>query len=237
MPKKQERAAEVVAPLELRIMDALVRVPLDRVPRSAAVKCRRIWRRCETGPEGAASATGLVATGEVDPGDFEWAVKGPALQLLTQAVTRCGIELHAGRRLLFHAAAVANPETGATFVFVAPGGTGKTTLSAVLGREFAYVTDETVCITNDFSVVPYPKPLSRRQGRIHKEESAPDDLGLLEVGAAPWLADIAVIKRTGAPARAGGWAARHRVCGGGRSLAPHPGDPGSHGSPHGPVGV
>ena len=133
MPKKQERAAEVVAPLELRIMDALVRVPLDRVPRSAAVKCRRIWRRCETGPEGAASATGLVATGEVDPGDFEWAVKGPALQLLTQAVTRCGIELHAGRRLLFHAAAVANPETGATFVFVAPGGTGKSQFVLQMG--------------------------------------------------------------------------------------------------------
>ena len=46
--------------------------------------------------------------------------------------------------LMLHAAGLADPATGATAVFVAPGNTGKTTLCRTLGPVRTYVSDETV---------------------------------------------------------------------------------------------
>ncbi|WOQ16347.1 PqqD family protein [Raineyella sp. W15-4] len=120
------------------------------------------------------------------------------LQHTTQAVTRALIAAQTGRLLMFHAGACADPATGATVAYVASSGTGKTTLSRVLGRTLGYLTDETVGITADGSVLPYPKPLSIRQDgtAAPKRESSPDDLHLLPAPADPWLRRIVLLHRT-----------------------------------------
>lgn len=104
---------------------------------------------------------------------------------LTQAVTTASITEQSGSLLMIHAGAVTNPETRATFAYAAPGGTGKTTLSTLLGRQWCYVTDETVAVTDDGGVIAYEKPLSTRMAADvpkgaprFKSELSPDDLRL-----------------------------------------------------------
>lgn len=63
---------------------------------------------------------------------------------------------------------------GASLVYVAPGSTGKTTLSQLLGQRFGYLTDETVGIADDGTIFPYPKPLSvRRPDASHLKDGVP----------------------------------------------------------------
>ncbi len=64
-----------------------------------------------------------------------------------------------GEALMLHASAVALDD-GRVIGFVGPSGRGKTTASQALGRTYGYVTDETLAIRADGSVVAYPKPLS-----------------------------------------------------------------------------
>lgn len=100
---------------------------------------------------------------------------------LTQQITRKLIDARMGQLLMLHAGAVANPNNGSAAIFVAPGGTGKTTLTKLMGRDFAYLTDETVGLDPRTGVVlPYPKPLSVRpdDGSGIKSEISPDELGL-----------------------------------------------------------
>ena len=118
-----------------------------------------------------------------------------ALTSLTQAVTRAAIEEQSGRLLMFHAGALADLRTGAAVIYVAPGGTGKTTLSSTLGRGRGYITDETVAVTRGGEIVPYPKPLSTRLTSGGKGEVAPGSLGLGPVATAPWVAGLLSLRR------------------------------------------
>ena len=95
--------------------------------------------------------------------------------------TSRAIESARGTHLLFHAACLAAPDTGAAMVLVAASGTGKTTATRRLGPHFAYLTDETAIIAPDgLTVTPYPKPLSLlgSRGVRPKTQRGPDDLGL-----------------------------------------------------------
>ena len=98
---------------------------------------------------------------------------------------------------MLHAAAVGNPDTGASLALVAPGGTGKTTLARLLGAEYAYLTDETVGIREDGVILPYEKPLSIRRSpkSWEKDEVSPDALGLRRPVARPRLRSLALIRR------------------------------------------
>ncbi len=118
------------------------------------------------------------------------------LMVTTQSVTRALITAQVGRLLMLHAGAVSHPTTGATLVYVAPGGTGKTTLSRLLGQRFGYVTDETVGIDEGLNILPYPKPLSIRppEGGT-KDEVSPDRLGLSAVAAAPHATRLVLLGR------------------------------------------
>lgn len=78
---------------------------------------------------------------------------------LTSEITLGAIGGLSGDALMLHASAVAL-EDGGVVGLVGPSGRGKTTASRVLGRTFGYVTDETLAIRTDGSVVAYPKPLS-----------------------------------------------------------------------------
>ncbi len=127
-----------------------------------------------------------------------------ALQRLTQGVTARLIAAQVGRLLMLHAGAVSHPVTGESLVFVAPGGTGKTTLARALGRRYGYLTDETVGIDDSGRIHPSPKPLSLRvPGGGHKEESSPDDLGLARAHPEPTVRRVILLDRppghTGAP--------------------------------------
>lgn len=114
----------------------------------------------------------------------------------TQAITHALIRAQVGRLLLLHAGAVSHLRTGRTLVFVAEGGTGKTTLARTLGRHYGYLTDETVGIDAGNHVLPYPKPLSlrTRAGRP-KQETSPDALHLLHPETAPTVAQVVVLAR------------------------------------------
>lgn len=145
------------------------------------------------GPGGPHPADGPhEPTGPVTAADLE-----DLLQLLTQRVTVAAIDALAGHHLMLHAACLADPGTGRAAVFVAAGGTGKTTLVRVLGPDRWYVTDETAVIRVDGSIEPYPKPLSVRRapGSPWKDETPPSWAGLEPPAAPVHAAALAVLRR------------------------------------------
>jgi hypothetical protein len=122
------------------------------------------------------------------------------LSHLTQEVTRAAIEARAGELFMFHAGALSDQRSGATLAFVAPGGTGKTTLVRTLGPGRGYVTDETVGVRADLAIEPYNKPLSvRRPDGGPKDETSPLSLGLEVPRVRPWLAGMVVLRRDQEP--------------------------------------
>lgn len=115
---------------------------------------------------------------------------------LTSLVTVTAILANAGELTMLHACGVADPITGAVVALVAKSGTGKTTAASVLSRTYGYVTDETVAIRPDGSVLPYPKPLSVKQGPGQpKRQVGPDELGLQPAPAKPFIQSIVLLDR------------------------------------------
>ncbi|WP_173921762.1 hypothetical protein [Agromyces sp. Marseille-P2726] len=80
-------------------------------------------------------------------------------QRITTEVTLGAIGGLRGGALMLHASAVALDD-GRVIGFVGPSGRGKTTAARALGRSYGYVTDETLAVRADGSVIAYPKPLS-----------------------------------------------------------------------------
>ena len=116
---------------------------------------------------------------------------------LTQRVTYAALRAQAGAAVFFHAGGICDPSTGAAVVYVAPGGTGKTTLTRTLGRGLGYLSDETIAVRSDGSIMPYLKPLSIRRGGdvTMKDEVAPGELGLRAPTVAPWIAGLVILRR------------------------------------------
>lgn len=118
----------------------------------------------------AARTRGAVASDDVDD----------LLHHLSPAVTLRLIEARAGSLMMLHACALAHPATGRVTVLVAPSGTGKTTLSRTLGRDFGYLTDETAGVDEQGRLLAYPKPLSviPTPGAAVKQQVSPSEYGL-----------------------------------------------------------
>jgi hypothetical protein len=100
---------------------------------------------------------------------------------LSPLLTRLAITERRRDLILFHACAVADPDTGDTVVLYGPSGTGKTTLARTLCTDLAYLSDETAGVAPDLRVVPYVKPLSIivDPGDRLKEQVSPGRLGLV----------------------------------------------------------
>lgn len=164
-------------------------------------RIRSSWRSCAA----ADSADARVISADVPrpgavPPDGARVLSHSVAQLeesLTSTLTLEAIGERRGDLLMLHACGVA-ADDGRVLAFVAASGTGKTTASRVLGERFGYVTDETVAVTPDGTVLPYPKPLSVKPatGSAPKAQLSPVDLGLRPVPQAPLvLAGIVLLER------------------------------------------
>lgn len=116
-------------------------------------------------------------------------------ELITSHLTFGAIEAQAGHLVMLHASGVADLGTGRVVALVAKSGTGKTTSCRLLGREFGYITDETVAIRGDGTVLPYPKPLSVKNGKPNKDQIGPNELGLLDAPDRPHIHGLALLDR------------------------------------------
>lgn len=117
---------------------------------------------------------------------------------VSREITMASIHRRSGQCLMLHAAGLATGD-GRTVALVAASGTGKTTASRVLGRSLGYVSDETVCVEHDLSVLAYPKPLSvvvDPDAPHGKSESSPDELGLGRAVADLSLSATVVLHRS-----------------------------------------
>jgi hypothetical protein len=164
-------------------------------------RIRRSWSRCVT--ESAAQAIDVSAGIGIGSGqnDEIFSVRSSTLaqfeETLTSSLTIRAIGEQKQHLLMLHACGVAD-EDGRVVALVAASGTGKTTAARVLGGHYRYVSDETVALARDGSVVPYPKPLSVKQtGEPQpKVQLAPDEAGLRPLsGAALTLAAVVMLDR------------------------------------------
>ncbi|MFJ4209305.1 hypothetical protein ACIPY2_12690 [Paenarthrobacter sp. NPDC089675] len=116
---------------------------------------------------------------------------------LTSAVTTAGVNAGEGGLLMLHAAGLADVESGRTVALVARSGMGKTTATRRLGTEFGYVTDETVALDANGTLLPYAKPLSVivEDPPAPKRQMGPDELGLLRAPKSPALASVVLLDR------------------------------------------
>ena len=122
------------------------------------------------------------------------------MHLLAQAVTVAGIDRQARRLLMLHGGAVADPSTDRAVAVVAASGAGKTTFVRKTGHGLVYLTDETVALEDDCSIVPYPKPLSiHAEGVNLKEQLTPDEAGLTPPSATYSLAALWFLDRREEP--------------------------------------
>ena len=125
------------------------------------------------------------------------------MHLLAPAITVAGIDQQAGQLLMLHAAAIADPTTGRAVVAVAASGGGKTTFVRTAGGDRVYLTDEAVALTDDHSIVPYPKPLSvHTAGQNLKAHTRPDHFGLLRPTGDYTMAALWSLERSAGPTRA-----------------------------------
>lgn len=171
---------------------------------TAATEIERVWHLCAAPPDGRPDAVVRVAyddascsVTDLDAGVVEGGSLPDLMQMLTQAVTRAAIDAQAGKLVMLHAAGIQDPSTGSAVALVGPGGAGKTTLIRTLCPGLGYITDETVAITGDNTVLPYPKPLSvrREPSSPWKDETDPLRFGVLAPARPATLAAVVMLDR------------------------------------------
>lgn len=180
-----------------------VRVDGNRAD-AAVAEIERVWHLCTARDDNNFDALVRVthddasaALADIEAGIVQGRHLPDLMQALTQTVTRAAIDAQKGHLVLLHAAGMQCPDTGAVVALVGPGGTGKTTLIRTLCPGRGYVTDETVAVTADNTVLPYPKPLSvrREPSSLWKDETDPLEFGVLTPTQPAPLAAIILLNR------------------------------------------
>jgi hypothetical protein len=180
--------------VRLRVLGVTVDVLFDG-PRHAADAriVRDVWHQCvldrSTDP-----ANAEVHIGDVNDVDA-------LLHWLSQEVTLRAIDARAGELLMLHAAAVADPGTGAALAAIGPSGMGKSTWLRTHGPGRRYLSDETVAVHSDLGLVSHAKPVSV-SGGVFKRQVPPGELGLLHAEGTEQLVGLWLLERDGSvPAR------------------------------------
>ncbi|WP_198154364.1 PqqD family protein [Neomicrococcus aestuarii] len=153
------------------------------------------WSRCNPRLISGAEANSEPASDTLIRNDNEyWNVFH---ERVVYRATAAAIGSGQGSLLMFHGAALKDPESPKTFVLVAESGGGKTTATRTLGRSFEYLTDETVGIDADYSVFQFPKPLSILEGDLvrPKIQHGPDELELLAPSGPANLSLVCLLHR------------------------------------------
>ncbi|MGY5765702.1 hypothetical protein ACXET9_10925 [Brachybacterium sp. DNPG3] len=102
-------------------------------------------------------------------------------------ITREVIRRLIGRAILLHAGIVDHPTLGVV-ALIGPSGAGKSTAVAHLARDGRYVTDELAILDpEDYSVSPYPKPVSLRRPPERSRRGRKVDLGPAAMSLEPAL--------------------------------------------------
>ncbi|MDQ0577127.1 hypothetical protein [Agromyces albus] len=150
---------------DVRALESRVRIELDDSLSAAdqeSIKAHWV----DLTHDGAGEPDLVVRAGLGDHSDSShgsYSVRADSAEALAQRissdVTIGAIGGLRGEALMLHASAVALDD-GRVIGFVGPSGRGKTTASQTLGRIYGYVTDETLAVRADGSVITYPKPLS-----------------------------------------------------------------------------
>ncbi|MDN5668143.1 MAG: ATP-binding protein [Renibacterium salmoninarum] len=149
----------------------------------------RCWHRCNPRRGGRSAAVFARHSG------ISWRQQHEDIVSL---LTLAGINSVAGRRLMFHAGGISDPESGRSLALVAKSGTGKTTAIRNLARQFGYLSDETIAIDPaSLQILPYPKPLSvlGPDGKRPKQQYSPEELALSEAHPDPVLHRIVLLHR------------------------------------------
>lgn len=198
---RNERSSALLAATVLRVEAAGVRVRLEFGAGlgEVAEEIRTIWRHLlvEAVDEASGEDEAVLAYAAVEEAD---ALGGPvpsrsaALRLGTDEgagyqvsgdITREVIRRLIGRAILLHAGIVDHPTLGVV-ALVGPSGAGKSTAVAHLSRDGRYVTDELAILDpEDFTVSPYPKPISLRDQPERSRRGRKVDRGPAEMDLEP----------------------------------------------------
>ena len=172
---------------DVRALDSRVRIELDdslSADEQESIKAHWVdLAEDGTGEPEQVIRAGLRDHPASDPAHVIRASSPEALaQKITTEVTIGAIRGLRGEALMLHASAVALDD-GRVIGFVGPSGRGKTTAAQALGRSYGYVTDETLAVRFDGSVISYPKPLSIGARPQVKATQPASTLGLREIPA------------------------------------------------------
>jgi len=191
----------------VRLMDVVARVLVaDSVPPEVTAEVIDAWRDLQIADQNPHDLlVALVPDTDTDPAEADVSITVEPEESLGERMasllTLAALERMSGRAVMLHAGAIALDD-GGVIGFVGPSGRGKTTAMTVLARTHAYVTDETLVITGDGSVTPYPKPLLLGRRPEVKQAHPASSLGLRALDETPLrLARLVLLDRreTGGP--------------------------------------
>jgi hypothetical protein len=178
----------VTRALAIDAIGTIIRIDGSALTDDAWAATQEVWADALAARSAATPAETVTAHGAIPVESM--------LASLSINVTLAALRCRAGEVLMLHAAGLATAD-GRVVVLVGPSGRGKTTVSRILGREFGYVSDESIAITAGGAVLPYRKPLSviENDGSIKAQRSS-HELGLLPLPDAPLrLAALVLLDR------------------------------------------
>ncbi|MEV7759124.1 hypothetical protein AB0O16_11550 [Microbacterium sp. NPDC089180] len=162
--------------LHVDALGVTVRIDLDGVPPADRVSIGEAW-------SGARHDEATLAAAIVSPRPRF--LSDETMSDLSTQVTLSALSARRGDLWLVHAGAIADDD-GRVVLFSGRSGMGKTTLMSSLARDYAYVSDESVGVAPDGSVLPYRKPLSIVDGAGRaKKQVSPRGLGLRDLPPTP----------------------------------------------------